>query len=172
MKAITSLVPSSSAGVIPKSTRLPIPNQRLKPVVGASRPPNSAVSSQGRTSATSCREASDEEKMRAMRRQARAWRAIPQPVERPWLGPSAVLLGPVRARLRVGAPRSDTAEPLARRLRAWQHVIFALRSKTLSARNALFHWPSRQLVRATLGFGAGDGNRTHDIQLGKLSFYH
>jgi hypothetical protein len=21
-------------------------------------------------------------------------------------------------------------------------------------------------------FGAGDGNRTHDIQLGKLSFYH
>jgi hypothetical protein len=23
-----------------------------------------------------------------------------------------------------------------------------------------------------LSFGAGDGNRTHDIQLGKLSFYH
>ena len=22
------------------------------------------------------------------------------------------------------------------------------------------------------GLGAGDGNRTHDIQLGKLSFYH
>jgi hypothetical protein len=28
------------------------------------------------------------------------------------------------------------------------------------------------LLEIELSPGAGDGNRTHDIQLGKLSFYH
>jgi hypothetical protein len=29
-----------------------------------------------------------------------------------------------------------------------------------------------RLFETELSAGAGDGNRTHDIQLGKLSFYH
>jgi hypothetical protein len=34
--------------------------------------------------------------------------------------------------------------------------------------NGALYWrPSSNF----LGFGAGDGNRTHDIQLGKLTFY-
>jgi hypothetical protein len=32
--------------------------------------------------------------------------------------------------------------------------------------------PAKPSVRNALSAGAGDGNRTHDIQLGKLSFYH
>jgi hypothetical protein len=32
--------------------------------------------------------------------------------------------------------------------------------------------PQNHLPETGLSVGAGDGNRTHDIQLGKLSFYH
>ena len=31
---------------------------------------------------------------------------------------------------------------------------------------------SSRSISTLVNFGAGDGNRTHDIQLGKLSFYH
>lgn len=31
--------------------------------------------------------------------------------------------------------------------------------------------PASALIRIKRGIGAGDGNRTHDIQLGKLTFY-
>jgi hypothetical protein len=45
--------------------------------------------------------------------------------------------------------------------------VTAVRLRTLVKRGRL---ADRSAGGATVG--AGDGNRTHDIQLGKLSFYH